>query len=403
MESTSIQLVNLKKIAANTRSRGDVHPGAPGQGASLLARLLRCRRCGHRLHVSYAQGLRYTCRSGALQRKAHAKGCFSFAARRVERRVSELVLYAVQPAGVEAARLAAEQMAAAHQGRRQVWVDRVEACREAEARAAREYKATDETYVAVRRKLAAEWDECLQTLHIAERRLAEFDAQREAAPTAAECAQLESLGADLERVWFDADTDPVLKKQIVRLLIEEIMVDVDPARDEIVLGIHWSGGHHSEHRLPRQGRRRRLGVRDLKEVVETLRKVLSDEAIAAVLNREGIPCLRGESWTRARVTGFRRQHNIAAYNAREKERQGWLTQAEAATRLEISPISVSRLVQAGVIPAEQPRDGLPSVIREPDLHLPEVQRAVYHLKASKNRPLPADPNQLSLFPTTNLQ
>ena len=189
----------------------------------------------------------------------------------------------------------------------------------------------------------------------------------------------------------------------MRTLIEEILVDVDPTQDEIVLFVHWSGGHHTEHRVPRRGHRHRLGVSHLKEVVETLRKVLSDESIAAVLNREGIPSLRGESWTRVRVSSFRRQQNIAAYNAREKDRQGWLTQAEAATRLQISPMSVSRLVQGGIIPAEQPREGLPSVILEHDLHLPEVQRVVRHLKASNNRPLPADPNQLSLFPTTNLQ
>ena len=67
----------------------------------------------------------------------------------------------------------------------------------------------------------------------------------------------------------------------------------------------------------------------------------------------------------------------------------------------MSAMSVSRLVQSRVLPAEQPGEGLPSVVREQDLTLPEVERAVRQIKAAHNGPLPADPNQLSLFPTTD--
>ena len=38
----------------------------------------------------------------------------------------------------------------------------------------------------------------------------------------------------------------VLKKQIVRTLIEEIVVDLDEEHDELTLWIHWAGGHHTE-------------------------------------------------------------------------------------------------------------------------------------------------------------
>jgi len=306
-------------------------------------------------------------------------------------------LQVVQPAGIDAAQLAAKQLAADHQQQRQLLVDRVEACRESESRAAKEYKVTDQSYTSVRRKLAAEWDEALEAVHTEEQRLAEFDSRHGTVPSKKQLEQLHQLCSDLRRVWFDPATDMVLKTQIVRTLIEEIVVDVDESSDEIVLWIHWSGGHHTEFRLARRGRRRRLPANDLKAVIEALRKVLADQAIASILNREQIPTSQGKGWTKSRVSAFRRQHKISAFSAQEKTSNGWLSQAEVATRLGISPMSVSRLVQAGVIPAEQPQQGLPSVIRAQDLSLPNVERTVQRVKAAKNGPLPADPNQLSLF------
>jgi len=319
----------------------------------------------------------------------------------VDARIGELLLEVVQPAGIEAAQLAADQMTADHQRQRQLLVDHLDACREAESHAAREYRATDESYTSVRRKLAAEWEEALETVHAEERRLAEFDSGQSTVPSDEQLAQLYRLGSDLRAVWFDRRTDMVLKKQIVRTLIEEIVVDVDTSTDEIVFLIHWSGGHHTDLRQARRGPRRRLPAKDLRPLIEVLRKVLDDESIASVLNRERIPTLQGNGWTKARVSSFRRQHKICAFNEREKKSEGWLTQAEAATCLGISSMSVSRLVHGGLIPADQPREGLPSVIRAEDLSLPEVQRAVHRVKTAKNGPLPADPNQLSLFVTTD--
>ena len=78
-----------------------------------------------------------------------------------------------------------------------------------------------------------------------------------------------------------------------------------------------------------------------------------------------------------------------------------MTGAQAANSLGISAMSVTRLIQAGVLPAEQPLSGLPAVISREDLNLADVKQAVEELKTSPNRPLTQDPNQLSLFPTRN--
>ena len=73
----------------------------------------------------------------------------------------------------------------------------------------------------------------------------------------------------------------VFKKQIVRTLIEEIVVDLDEERDELQLWIHWAGGHHTELREPRNRRKVRRKNEDVKPIVDALRKVLDDASIAA--------------------------------------------------------------------------------------------------------------------------
>jgi len=387
---------NMAKISSNA-TRTEATKRAPAGGASLLAGMLRCRRCGRRLYVTYSKGVRYVCRGGARQRGEKTTPCFSFAGGDLERQPEELLLEVVRPAGLAAAERAAEQLAADRARQRAVMTDRLNAARQAEARAAREYKTTDETYLEVRRKLAAEWDAALQKVHEAEQRLVEFDAAQPSSLSAAEREQLERLSADLDRVWYHERADSVLKKQIVRTLIEEIVVDLDEDREELLFWVHWSGGHHTDHRLARPRRGARV-ARDLRVIVSALRKILPDTSLATALNRAGLTTASGQSWTARRVASFRRQHAIASYSVSERKREGWLTQAEAATRLQISPMSVSRLVSSGILPAEQPNPGLPTVIQASDLSLPIVQSAVPTLKSRNHRPLPAAPNQLSLFP-----
>lgn len=102
---------NRKRIAENAQMKGLMSRGAPRRGPSLLAGLLRCRRCGRRLHVSYSgpggQVLRYGCRGAAIN---HGAGrCISFGGLAVDRAVEEAILAVVQPGAIDAALQAAAE------------------------------------------------------------------------------------------------------------------------------------------------------------------------------------------------------------------------------------------------------------------------------------------------------
>jgi DNA invertase Pin-like site-specific DNA recombinase len=391
---------NLEKIAANANMGQITNPRSPQNGNGLMVGLLRCRRCGHKLYAMYrSDAVGYQCRRGTTQRDTAGRICFSFRAIRVEERLIELLLQATAPASVAAAKEAAERFAVRHQQERQLLLDRLNAKEEIAARAAQEYKETDVTYIAVRRQLAQEWDAALAAVETERTRLAAFDKQEPSLPTPPQQRQLERLSTHVRRIWNHPRATIVLKKQIVRTLIREIVADVED--DEIVLIIHWAGGHHTELREPRRLRIPRRQLEDIRKVIDTLRKVLADEQIAVALNRERLWRPRGrrkdKTWTGRHVAAFRRQHRIPGFSTKAKQDEGWLTQAEAANRLNISAMSMTRLVKAGIVSGEQPHPGLPTVVQREDLDRDGVKTAVARLKASGNRPLTDDPDQLSLF------
>jgi DNA invertase Pin-like site-specific DNA recombinase len=393
---------NVEKIAANANVRGALAKGAVGRGCSLMAGLLRCRRCGHRLQARYsssasANGVRYMCCGGDRQRMRGGARCLAFSAGRFESLLADEILEVVGPAGVEAAEHAAQRMAAQHQQQRQLLIDRYQAAIEAEQRAAREYKETDVTYTAVRRTLGTEWENALARVEVERSRLIDFDQQRPTLPTPSQREQLARLGDDVRQVWNHPSASSALKQQLTRALIREIVADIDEERDEVLLLIHWFGGHHTLLRQPRSNRRGKLSSDELRSLIETLRKVLDDASLAAALNREQIRAGDGQTWTRQRVHRYRQRAGITGFDAALKETSGWLTQSETATRLKISPMSVHRLVGSGILPAEQPNRGLPMVISASDLRHEDVQRAVLALKSGHTRPLPDDPRQTRFF------
>jgi hypothetical protein len=231
--------------------------------------------------------------------------------------------------------------------------------------------------------------------------LSQFDTADPPRPTTEERTLLEQLGDRLERVWHDAATDGGLKQQVVRLLIDHVYAELVDDQEEVVLWVKWTSGHHTELRGPR--RRSRSGIVgsggkrvDMKSILETLRKIAADASISRALNRSGVPTESGETWTPQRVTTCRRQLGVRQFDAQLKTSSGWLTQAEAATKLRISPMSLNRLIREGLVASEGER-GLPQMILASDLSSAAIQATATAIRSHKNAPLPTNPNQKTLF------
>lgn len=386
---------NEKHLAENANMNGHLVPRAVQQGEALLTGLLWCRECGRKLGVRYSgRRARYVCDGPADQR--HRSGCSRVTAGEVDSGVAAQILEAVKPAGVRAAIRAQELLAQEHTQRRDAARLEVEQAQYEAERAHRQYSQVEPENRLVAGELERRWEEKLRVVSQAQAQLAAIEESILPAP-ADQLPELRELGRQFDRVWSDPAADMKLKKRLVRTVIEQILVRVDDERQVVELLIHWSGGCHTELSLSRASRRRRVAQADLVQAVRTLRQVLDDEALARALNRAGIHTLQGNTWTAARVGGFRRRHGIAVFRARDKAEQGWLLQSEAANRVGLSAMSVHRLIERGILAAQQPAVGLPCIIRESDLAEPAVQRAIQAMKQARPRPLTDSPNQQVLF------
>lgn len=92
-----------------------------------------------------------------------------------------------------------------------------------------------------------------------------------------------SLDADIERTWASLGTTPATKKQIIRTLVEVIVVRLDGETIEPV--IHWQGGAHSALavRKNRCGRHRWKTDSDVVVLTRTLARLIPDKLIASAL------------------------------------------------------------------------------------------------------------------------
>jgi excisionase family DNA binding protein len=142
------------------------------------------------------------------------------------------------------------------------------------------------------------------------------------------------------------------------------------------------------------GRNRWVTDADVTDLVHVLARQMPDQAIAAVLNRSGKSTGRGNSWTRSRVCSLRSKRGIAPYRDGERGERGEVTLLEAAESLAVSTSTVRRMIDAGMLPANQLCKGAPWIIRHSDLQRDDVCREA--LSRRTRRPPSYDPLQKTL-------
>jgi hypothetical protein len=115
----------------------------------------------------------------------------------------------------------------------------------------------------------------------------------------AERARVLALSADLPALWQAEGTTSADRKEVVRCLVQRVVVQVRRDSEVVGITIHWKGGFTSEHRAVRPVRlyEQLEGYELLMErIVQLRREGSSAEGIAAKLNKEGYrtPKMRGD-------------------------------------------------------------------------------------------------------------
>jgi hypothetical protein len=124
----------------------------------------------------------------------------------------------------------------------------------------------------VARGLEKEWEEALKALEAAKGDLARRESERPRVITQPERSRLLSLGPDLVSLWNANTTTPRDRKELLRTLIDEVIIKVDRDAFGAHLTLRWKGGALTEIdlALPRS---RPATIRTDEDTVALLRRL----------------------------------------------------------------------------------------------------------------------------------
>lgn len=391
--------MNRTLIRNNMRQRSEAARGPVLKGNGLLAGLLRCRRCGRKLSVTYGgkggKVPRYVCQRNRLIKGE--RDCLTFGGFRVDDAVGREVLRLVEPFAMEASLQVIETHNAAHDEQRKLLELELQSAEYEAQRAYRQYDQVEPENRLVCAQLEVKWNTVLQRCEQIRERLRQEPAK--IAPLSEEQKRsLVDLTQDFPALWNADTTTAEMRKQVFRSVIEEVICDVDEEKSLVLFELHWVGGIHSqlEVKKNRTGEHRYSTDASTVDLIRQLSKQLPDKSIAPLLNRLNIKTGKGNTWTRDRVRSFRGDHHIPPYNGAAQS--DMLTLEAAAEHLGICAQSVRSLINRKIIAATQVMPYAPWIISCSELEKKEVLEAVERIKRRMNRKSPPRcENQLEIF------
>jgi DNA invertase Pin-like site-specific DNA recombinase len=363
---------NRIRISANTHP----HPhqsgsGAVREGTALLQGLAVCGHCGRKLHTHYTG---HTASPGyhcAGKNIVNGRGlyCLNVGAVQIDDAVAQAVLGAIAPLGIQAALAAAERIEADHDGALARWRLAVERANYEAQRAERRYRAVDPDNRLVARGIEAEWESCLRELEKTKTELARREQLRPKTLSADERGRLLAVGADLPKVWQAPTTSPRDKKELLRTLLEEVIITVRKNESRTHLTLRWRGGALTDLELDTP-RRLSAIVRTDEDTIALVRRLAAhypDAVIAGILNRQGRKSAYGHRFTANLVSGLRRQWNIPRFERSAHQSEGQLLNiTQTAAALGVATSTIHRWLNDGIIAGEQLTPGAPWRIRLTD-------------------------------------
>jgi len=375
---------NLKQ-----QSDESVAPIRAGQG--ILVGLLRCGRCGRKLHVRYwgksGTAARYVCNGDY---ESGGRYCLAFGGSTVDQHFSRELLEVLSPLAIQAALEAIERRRTGEQEQRQAMARQLEQVQYEAKRAFEQYDEVDPRNRLAAEELERRWNDKLQQAENLKRTLASMD-HRVRPLTQKEESRILELGDRFSVVWKSGDSPVELKKKIIRTVVEELVVNLDESGSRLNFVIHWKGGSHTRFEMekPRSGVGRKTSMEDL-QVIQRMAVRYGDDEIARVLNKLGRRSATGKRWSEQRVGATRSKYSIEG-RRRATLDPDILTLGRAAKHCGVSDTSIKRLVDAGLLNKEQIAPWAPWEIRRSDLESQPVLEILKRLRETGKLVLKGDP------------
>ena len=172
--------------------------------------------------------------------------CLNIGGVQIDEAVTRAFLAALEPAKLAATLAAAERLEADRETALKQCRLGVERATYEASRAERRYRAVDPDNRLVARGLKGEWEESLSPLEAARAELARREKERPRGLSQAERDSLLALGPDLAAEWQAATTMPRDRKELLRALIEEVIVKIERDKAAARLTLRWKAGALTE-------------------------------------------------------------------------------------------------------------------------------------------------------------
>ncbi len=331
--------------------------GAPREGLALLQGIAICARCGRRLHVHYTHATAYVC-DHATQQYGDRR-CQTFTSAYIDPFIAQLFLEAVQPARLEAALSALDQIEAHRQSLLAQWRQRLERARYEAELAHRRYLRVDPDNRLVAAQLEREWETGLKQQMKLDKDFAQFQTQDLPPLSAPDRQTILHLASDLSARWQHAS--PADRKRLLRCLIRDVTLDAISHPGFSRLWVRWQTGAATSLDVPRPPH----GTPPATHVANRLRQLalhLPDDQIADQLNAEAFPTATGLPWTLDRVRAVRRKHHLPTAcplgtPSHGPRGDGLFKSTEVANRLGVHPGMISSWFRDGLIAGHQRKPG----------------------------------------------
>ena len=354
-------LSHRKRLEENNTRRPGAR-GSPGRGESLLAGLIRCGKCASRMQVGYRTRTQesgkthtevyYRCSDGNSHHLTPL--CQRVAARAVDQIVRASFFKALEPAELEVSVEALRRLEESSRAAERHWQLTLERLRYEAEKARRQYDRVEPENRMVARELERRWEEALHEVRRAEEEFGRWKKERSESWNEEQILELHDLVKDVPALWEAETTTNEERKELLRLLIEDVWVWTNRKERKVELKILWKGGCRTDHR----GRWDLSGQQHAEETIRRIRELaaqgMPDRRIAMELNREGRRRSDGEAFRRQNVMQTRRSHRIAK-SAPPRE-PGIYNEQEAARVLGRSLPCLRDWIQRGVLKSERDLD-----------------------------------------------
>ena len=346
------------RLDSSTRPMPHQTGEAVRQGSALLQGIATCGHCGRRLHVHHRvrnSTPGYHC-SGKDLVEGRGVYCLNVGGLAIEQAVAGAFLEAVTPAAVDAMRPTVEQLQTNYDTALSQWRLEVERTSYEAERAERRYRTVDP-------------ENRLRDLAAAEAELYQRERQRPRKLDQEQLKRIQILGSDIRQVWATPATTDRDRKELLRTLLEEVILNLKRAEGHAPLTLRWRGEAIIALDVP-VPRFKPMGRRTDEDIISLLRRLAAlypDEVITGLLNRQGRKTATGERFTAIQVGSRRRYRNIPRFQPPAEPPTGEPVSIRKAARiLSMNTSSIHRWLADGLIAGQQVTPGVPWQIRITD-------------------------------------